>query len=227
MATQRPQQNQQQQQQQEEDLFKEQKIYIYESTNNPSLCPSTSKTQLSFVSKIKNVRPGFTQTGPYNALDVETYISSEINDFISKFNSANKCSMSGTTKIDGRCSVFRGYSSTNGYLNYSLADPSSPFLLKNGKQLCQRSKDLKNLLETFEKLLGDIPETVYTNYNSQLKQANANNLKLRADLQIKLENLYNNGTGQDQKYYLDTTVYSTILWTVAATTILYYGFIKL
>lgn len=60
--------------------------------------------------------------------------------------------------------------------------------------------------------------------------ASYNSIKLkRAQLDQKLQELYNVDNSIPQLYQsqLDSTVYSGILWTVLATTLLYYIFIKL
>ena len=60
--------------------------------------------------------------------------------------------------------------------------------------------------------------------------ASYNSIKLkRAQLDQKLQELYNVDNSIPQLYQsqLDSTVYSGILWTVLATTLLYYVFIKL
>jgi hypothetical protein len=51
-----------------------------------------------------------------------------------------------------------------------------------------------------------------------------NNGKLRAELQNKLDNLTNSIYYKDSKEFLDSTVYVSVLWTILATTSLFYIF---
>jgi len=52
---------------------------------------------------------------------------------------------------------------------------------------------------------------------------------MRGDLDIKLRELYslNNSTGTIYKSYVDTTMYTNVLWTVLATSIVYFLFMRI
>jgi hypothetical protein len=54
-------------------------------------------------------------------------------------------------------------------------------------------------------------------------------LKLRADLDLKMKELYDirNRSKTDNQMKYDSTMYSGILWTVIASSLVYYGFTKL
>jgi len=68
-------------------------------------------------------------------------------------------------------------------------------------------------------------EANYMNIINQYNQI----VSMRSDLDMKLRELYslNNSTGIVNKSYLDTTVYKNILWTVLATSIVYFIFMKI
>jgi hypothetical protein len=58
---------------------------------------------------------------------------------------------------------------------------------------------------------------IYTIYNE--------NINLRNELQREVDRIY--GKKSNSKLYLDSVVYTSVLWTILATTILFYIFKKL
>lgn len=84
---------------------------------------------------------------------------------------------------------------------------------------------LQNMITSSEFLTNDEYQTEYNNILTQFQQI----ITLRQDLDMKLRELYslNNSAGTIYKTYVDSTVYSNILWTVLATSVVYFIFIKL
>ena len=78
---------------------------------------------------------------------------------------------------------------------------------------------------------GHAPTVYTTNYTShpEFDASYQQMTQLRSKLDLKLQELYNKQNSIPQLYsqQLDSTVYSGILWTVLATTLIYYVFIKL
>jgi len=66
------------------------------------------------------------------------------------------------------------------------------------------------------------------NYNTNLATYN-NNIKLRNDLDQKMVELYNGdqSIAMYQKKSVDSVVYANILWTILATSLIYYVFVKI
>lgn len=98
--------------------------------------------------------------------------------------------------------------------------PSGSNPLYAGKPLCQLVADLNNLIDTFNSVVGSYDmnnSSIYAKYN-------ANN-DLRNDLQKNIDMVY--GKEMNSKLYLDSTVYTSVLWTILATTIIFYIFKKL
>ena len=101
------------------------------------------------------------------------------------------------------------------------------------KTICQRIADLVQMLTDVETILTNInTEEVKQNYPDQysaiVQKVNANK-QVRTELDAKLREIYsgNGSRFENSKLYLDSTVYTTVLWTILATTLLYYFFRKL
>jgi hypothetical protein len=65
---------------------------------------------------------------------------------------------------------------------------------------------------------------MYTDKYDELMEIYKNNGQLRAELKNKLDHLTNSVYYQDSKEFLDSTVYINVLWTILATTGLFYLF---
>jgi len=69
----------------------------------------------------------------------------------------------------------------------------------------------------------------YPDQHSAIVQIVNANKRIRTELDGKLREIYagNGSRFENSKLYLDSTVYTTVLWTILATTLLYYCFRKL
>jgi hypothetical protein len=101
------------------------------------------------------------------------------------------------------------------------------------KSICQRIADLVQMLTDVETILKNMnTEEIKQNYPDQysaiVQKVNANK-RMRTELDAKLREIYagNGSRFENSKLYLDSTVYTTVLWTILATTLLYYFFRKL
>lgn len=101
------------------------------------------------------------------------------------------------------------------------------------KQICQQFSDVSQLLTDYKSILDSINtednKTKYTDdYNLIMTKYNAN-LVLRNELTTKVNELYSDQGSRlgNSKLYLDSTVYTSVLWTILATTVLFYIFKKL
>jgi hypothetical protein len=96
------------------------------------------------------------------------------------------------------------------------------------KELCQRYADIGQLLADFLAILKTInnnpQKTAFTDKYAELMKIYKNNGHLRAELQNKLDHLTNSVYYQDSKEFLDSTVYINVLWTILATTSIFYIF---
>lgn len=120
--------------------------------------------------------------------------------------------------------LFSNFAYTDSYIN-SKTTPN------DWKPLCQRYMDIGKMLTDFSGILESInnsPEkTIFTDkYNEILNLYKQNNL-LRKDLEAKLEVITNGERYKGSKEFLDSTVYVSVLWTILATTLLFYVFKKM
>lgn len=195
--------------------------YIYDSnvwviSNNTCLTPTTSNTS----KVVYNVSTPVSPNG-YNVSSAKTEI--EIQDYISDLQ----------TYIFGLIRINPSLMSANGQdisadstrITYN-GDVNDIFKKKSrNKPLCQLVADLNNLITTFNQLINTsanpydmtTKNPIYTIYNE--------NINMRNDLQREIDRIY--GKKSNSKLYLDSVVYTSVLWTILATTILFYIFKKL
>jgi ribonucleotide reductase beta subunit family protein with ferritin-like domain len=85
-------------------------------------------------------------------------------------------------------------------------------------------KDFSNILSS----IGNSPEkTVFTDKYREIMNLYKQNNVLRRELEDKLEKVTQGYKYKDSKEFLDSTVYVSVLWTILATTILFYVFRKM
>ena len=97
--------------------------------------------------------------------------------------------------------------------------------MSRNKPLCQLVADLNSLITTFNELI-NTPERPYDmTTKNPIYTLYDNNINLRNDLQREIDMIY--GKKSNSKLYLDSVVYTSVLWTILATTILFYVFKKL
>jgi hypothetical protein len=101
------------------------------------------------------------------------------------------------------------------------------------KEICQQFSDVSQLLTDYKNILDSINTTTNKNtytddYNLIMTKYNAN-LVLRNELTGKVNELYSDKGSRigNSKLYLDSTVYTSVLWTILATTVLFYIFKKM
>jgi hypothetical protein len=198
--------------------------YIYDSnlwviTNNT--CPTTSNSNTSKV--VYNVstpvsQSGYTVSSAKTEIEIQEYISDlqtyifgliRINPSLMNASNANQIS-SDSTKIT---------------YNQKGPNQNRELIPSRNKPLCQLVADLNSLITTFNSVINtsqnpyDMTKKnpIYTKYNE--------NINLRNELQEEIDRIY--GKKNNSKLYLDSIVYTSVLWTILATTILFYIFKKL
>jgi hypothetical protein len=130
------------------------------------------------------------------------------------------------SQINFGSKVFDNITYTDSYI-------SSKTNSNDKKQICQQFSDLSQLLTDYKTILDSINtqsnKNKYTDdYNLIMTKYNAN-LFLRNELTEKVNELYSNEGSRlgNSKLYLDSTVYTSVLWTILATTVLFYIFKKM
>lgn len=102
-----------------------------------------------------------------------------------------------------------------------LQDPGSSACAQNRTHL----QDIQNEINNSAFLTDD----QYQSENENIMKQWYKILELRAELDMKLRELYqmNNSAGTIYKTYVDSTLYTNVLWTVLATSLVYFLFLKL
>jgi hypothetical protein len=130
-----------------------------------------------------------------------------------------------TSQLQFGETIFNNISYTDAYLTSKTNN-------NDKKQLCQRFADISQLLTDFKNIIESfnidtIKNTYKDDYTDIMDKYKAT-LVLRNDLNTKINDLYSsNSKFGNSKLYLDSTVYTSVLWTILATTILFYIFKKM
>lgn len=216
-------------------------IYIHESKT----ALDCSILNPSYVDKKETAdNELYVTKGPYNVLDAENYILSEVNKFIKMAQIAGQCSLykkiprmpKEPTISQMECeTIFSNLGATYeyGFPSYSVSAPeNNPNVLPNRKQLCQRLQDLNNLLSSFQTnvlshSVSKKDDPAFKDHYAQIMKIQRENENLRISLDKDIDELYNNDNFQNVKKQLDYTIYTTVLWTVLATTLLFFLFMKM
>jgi hypothetical protein len=118
-------------------------------------------------------------------------------------------------------------------ISYSDAYIETQKNMNDKKNMCQRYADLNQMLEDYTRIIKsfDTPEiksSFKDDYDDIIKK-HGDNLERRKDLNTKISDFYQNEGSRlgNSKLHLDSTVYTSVLWTIAATTLLFYIFRKL
>ena len=118
----------------------------------------------------------------------------------------------------------------NQFINFKYTPQylKSKRIVNDKKELCQRYVDIGQLLTDFVAILNTInnnPQKIkFMDKYSEMIKIYKNNGHLRTELQNKLDHLTNSIYYQDSKEFLDSTVYINVLWTILATTGVFYLF---
>jgi hypothetical protein len=196
---------------------------------------NTSTDSVYLYQGINRVTGAYSFSTFNNIYELSNYISKRLLILITELQLANECKRLNTTNQltqKPQCSVFNPVS-------YNLNIPL--FQSVNGdlevvsgttvkqKQIIQESNDINRLISRFNEILTimqSIPNTV--NYTELINQQKRNEY-LRNELDRKLREIYeyrNTNIVQSQ-IDLDNTVYTGVLWSILATSLAYFVFIKL
>lgn len=133
---------------------------------------------------------------------------------------------------------FNSISSTSYYYNSYKPLNINEFIYDTSnsnqkRSLCQQFNDISGLVNTFNDFLkNDLQNITSTTTSStqfsEIQASYSQMIQLRNKLDLQLQNLMNKRSNTaENKLQLDSTVYTTVLWTVLVTSVLYYVFIKL
>lgn len=194
------------------------------------------------ISRISDISSSFMTTGPITLIEVEQYLSKETSKLLSSIKLAQQCDIAGNTMVPEICSfTFKNFSQQQIESVYVSQFDSSPFnnfvytdeyiasktTESDKKLLCQRYVDILQMLTDFSKILNDINKPTITGQyldqtNKILKVFQQNNA-IRQELDRSLTKIYGEqSVSGDSKKFLDSTIYINVLWTILATTLLFY-----
>jgi hypothetical protein len=168
-----------------------------------------------------------------------------LNDSNTKSTVSNECLATFSPKYEiinknnkGVIRYLSNYSNNimNPFLNFSYTDSyiESKQSQNDKKPLCQRYADITMLLSNFYFILdymkSNSTDFEYDKINDKyniIREMHEKNKNTQLHLQDKLEEVTKEYYYNDSKQMLDSTVYLSVLWTILATTILFYVFKKM
>lgn len=174
----------------------------------------------------------------YNVWYLSKYISNRLVDLIDQLQLVNRCNKYGKPNADAipnDCSnTFIGYdTSANIAIQKEKIFPLYTLnsLTSKKKHLKQQVNDVKNLIDSFNKIVLSIKNdtTIPSTDYQTLLQTNRENVKLRSELDLKLGEIYEYNSSKivKSRVNLDTTVYTGVIWSILATSLAYFVFTKL
>jgi hypothetical protein len=100
------------------------------------------------------------------------------------------------------------------------------------RSLCQQFSDINSLVTSLKPIVTTAVSSIDNKTDpkqfQEIQASYSQMIQLRNKLDVQLQQLMNKGSmSAENKLQLDSTVYTTVLWTVLATSVLYYVFIKL
>jgi len=168
-----------------------------------------------------------------NIYDLSKELSNRLINFINDIQLVNRCNSfisPNRDAIPNDCQdTFDGYYSNDGINNRKL--PLYVRTVMNTtnrkKHLPQQSYDLNNLIIKYDTIISQI--TVSTEDYDEIKRMHDNNVALRNELDQKLGEIYKYKDSKimQSQYNLDKTVYTNVLLTVLATSMIYVVFSRL
>lgn len=165
--------------------------------------------------------------------DLSKYISNKYNSLIIDLQIVNRCNYYASPNrraIPNNCqNTFQGYTTNTDINIYGLPlyQPSTNGIEK--KQFLQQINDLNNLITRFNDIIDFFKANAPPDKSQTILQDYRQILDLRADLDKKLGEIYKYNDSQivQSQNYLDKTVYTNVLLTILATSLIYMVFVKL
>jgi hypothetical protein len=174
----------------------------------------------------------------YDVYGLSNYISNALVQFINDiqlFNQCNQYASPNKKAIPVNCQdTFQQYDTNDNIKQNMNTLPLYKEAVMSGnrrKHLQQQLNDLNNIIRQFNTIIVSIssdPKLPKDQYN-QILTLNNQNVNLRNNLDQKLGEIYeyHNSKIVGSKLYLDSTVYSGVLWSILATSLIYIMFTKM
>lgn len=202
------------------------KYIIYESKPN-------SSGAYPFASYVGTTRKSgdsattTTEISNNTLIDINQYIVQKMNNYLNDFQLMSRCAnyrksncSNSQNTIPSECSAFSFAANSCTTLSaYPL------YTDKTKKNLQQQQADLESLLSSFNTIVSALPRG--DDKTEQINVINQLNVALRDKLDSELVELKNSPFLRDNQLRLDTTIYTTSLWAILATSALYFAFMKM
>jgi hypothetical protein len=226
------------------------KFYNIYVSDKKATC-STGSTGIEPISKIyeDETSPNRNSSDLYTVLkkktlfEVSTYINNLLEAFTEDYNILSICHgytkanklidddnkrITDSTPIRAVLTLPKVCTDMFDMTTYKYNTSSSP----DKKLLCQQFEDLNSLITDFKAILDSCRGCSSGNHQKEYEElirSYDNMIKLRNELNTKMNELYSvRGYRLDNsKLYLDSTVYTSVLWTILATTFIFYIFKKM
>jgi hypothetical protein len=225
--------------------FEEKKYFIYESRYS-SKCLKTMTKSIITSNELNTGDNNYVKSGPFNLLEVQDYLMTEVSKLILKMKLVEHCKRN--TKMSQCSGTFKNFSEEylenvrKGYLSNSSSMPFGNYAytdsffetqktINDKKSICQRYMDIGSLLSTFSQIVSKLDRAsikkIYNDKFNKLVKTYNENRELIEQSQKKMDDLTQAYEVNDSKIQLDSTIYISVLWTILATTTLYYVFKKM
>lgn len=227
-------------------------IYIYNTnksnSNTTSYDSNNNKIYFDDILEYNPSQNTFSGvTGTYTktnySMDIyqlSKYVSDRLVNFISQLQKVNRCNRYGSSNdaIPSECSNTFNMYDTSFNIRTQITNISNNRLplyktlsSEPKKHLQQQLNDIKNLITRFNAIIISINSNTQippVDYNA-LKVQSESNMKLRSELDLKLAEIYeyDNSKIVQSREHLDSTVYTGVLWSILATSLAYFVFVKL
>jgi len=206
------------------------------SVNELAECKQFNIDNTSNILSIPVQPPNNTYTlhGPYSVYELSKYISDKLLAFSSDLQLVNQCNtVSSTQSMSSNCTAVFEIYTTGGNKNTTLPAYKMPVDTINfpnrKKHLIQQANDLNQLVFSFTTIINywkanassDISQEIHHNYKRMLT--------MRNELDLKLGEIYRHNDSKiiQSEHSLDRTVYTNVVLTILATSLIYIVLIKL
>lgn len=190
--------------------------YIHDSNDWVSDCTETYASIVSTSSTVSDATK-YTASPQKTEIEIQEYIS-DLQTYIFGLIRINPSLMNSSANQ---------ISSDSTKITYDQKGPNQnrELIPSRNKPLCQLVADLNSLITTFNSVINTSQNPYDMTKKNPIHTLYNENINLRNELQEEINRIY--GKKNNSKLYLDSIVYTSVLWTILATTILFYIFKKL
>jgi len=209
----------------------------YSDIVSPNALTECKQFDITNIVKIKGIsvqnQNNYTVNGPYSLYDISKYISNKLLAFSADLQLVNKCNSQNAMTTDCT-SIFKGYTTDNGSIPSSkipaYQEPVDTVNFPNRKKhLIQQANDLNRLIESFSLILSYWQSLQSNNISNDVLNNYQHMLSMRNELDMKLGEIYryNDSKIVQSEHSLDRSVYTNVVLTILATSLIYIVLIKL